>query len=64
MPLIDDDIIQIYNKKYHENNVKKPNIVNGLSEIRIMQSLVSLPSLPPPTLHVSANLQHEDGAMM
>lgn len=58
MPLIDDDIIQMYNKKYLENNVKKPNIVNGLSEIRIMHlvSPTSLPSLALPNL--------QDGAMM
>jgi hypothetical protein len=65
MPLIDDDIIQIYNKKYHENNVKKPNIVNGLSEIRIIHSPHSLPSLPPPVLRITANLQgvDDDGMM-
>lgn len=66
MPLIDDDIIQIYNKKYHENNVKKPNIVNGLSEIRIMHlvSPISFPSPAPPVLQVRANLELDDGAMM
>lgn len=67
MPLIDDDIIQIYNKKYHENNVKKPNIVNGLSEIRIMHlvSPVSLPSLPPPNLRQNPTLFNEgDGELM
>ena len=40
MPLIDDDIIKKYNIKYKEQNVKKPNIVNGLSEIRISGALV------------------------
>jgi len=62
MPLIDDDIIQMYNKKYHENNVKKPNIVNGLSEIRIMH----LVSPAPPNLRQNPNLFNEgddDGAM-
>jgi hypothetical protein len=66
MPLIDDDIIQVYNRKYHEENVKKPNIVNGLSEIRIMnsnssKSLESHDSLPPPNLVINNNM---DGAMM
>jgi hypothetical protein len=67
MPLIDDDIIQMYNKKYHENNVKKPNIVNGLSEIRIMHlvSPVSLPSLALPNLRQNPTLFNEgDGELM
>jgi hypothetical protein len=69
MPLIDDDIIQIYNKRYREDNVKKPNIVNGLSEIRIMHlvSPISLPSLAPPVLRMNPTLfkeGDEDGAMM
>jgi len=59
MPLIDEDIILKYNAKYKEQNVKKPNIVNGLSEIRIMN--INLPispqSLDPPVLRVTANLQ-------
>ena len=43
MPLIDDDIIKKYNIKYKEQNVKKPNIVNGLSEIRVSGGLVFEP---------------------
>jgi hypothetical protein len=35
-PLIDDDIIEIYNGKYRRyKRVKKPNFVNGLTEVRI-----------------------------
>jgi hypothetical protein len=68
MALIDDDIIQKYNNKYKEQNVKKPNIVNGLSEIRIMNSILpkSLEphaSLPPPNLVKNDN-DDLDGAMM
>lgn len=66
MPLIDDDIILKYNDRYREPNVKKPNIVNGLSEIRIMN--LNLPishaSIAPPVLRLSANLETADGAMM
>lgn len=66
MPLIDDDIILKYNDRYREPNVKKPNIVNGLSEIRIMN--LNLPishaSIAPSVLRLSANLETADGAMM
>ena len=35
-PLIDDDIIEIYNGKYRRyKRVKKPNFVNGLTEVKI-----------------------------
>ena len=35
-PIIDKEIIQEYNVKYGKyNNVKKPNFVNGLSEVKI-----------------------------
>ena len=35
-PLIDDDIIKIYNGKYRRyKRVKKPNFVNGLTEVKI-----------------------------
>lgn len=64
MPLIDDDIIQKYNNKYKEQNVKKPNIVNGLSEIRIMNSILpkshaSHASLPPPNLKINNDIVGE-----
>jgi hypothetical protein len=40
-PIIDKEIIQEYNVKYGKyNNVKKPNFVNGLSEVKVnMNSL-------------------------
>lgn len=35
-PLIDDDIIEIYNGRYRRyKRVKKPNFVNGLTEVKI-----------------------------
>ncbi len=35
-PLIDDDIIELYNTKYRRyKRVKKPNFVNGLTEVKI-----------------------------
>ena len=35
-PLIDDDIIKIYNGKYRRyKRVKKPNFVNGLTEVKV-----------------------------
>jgi DNA polymerase III gamma/tau subunit len=35
-PLIDDDIIEIYNSKYRRyKRVKKPNFVNGLTEVKV-----------------------------
>jgi hypothetical protein len=37
-PIIPDDIIAIYNTKYpkHEGeNIKRPNITNGLTEIKV-----------------------------
>jgi hypothetical protein len=35
-PLIDDDIIEIYNAKYRRyKRVKKPNFVNGLTEVKV-----------------------------
>ena len=35
-PLIDDDIIEVYNGKYRRyKRVKKPNFVNGLTEVKI-----------------------------
>ncbi len=35
-PLIDDDIIELYNAKYRRyKRVKKPNFVNGLTEVKI-----------------------------
>ena len=35
-PLIDDDIIEIYNGKYRRyKRVKKPNFVNGLTEVKV-----------------------------
>jgi hypothetical protein len=37
-PIVPDDIIQLYNNKYpkHEGeNIKRPNITNGLTEIKI-----------------------------
>lgn len=63
MPLIDDDIIKRYNERYKETNVKKPNVVNGLSEIRII-NLSQPQSLALPSLRLSANLQTEDGELM
>lgn len=51
MPLIDEDIIMKYNDKYKEQNVKKPNIVNGLSEIHIKDFNVPI-SLASPVLRV------------
>ena len=35
-PLIDDDIIEVYNDKYRRyKRVKKPNFVNGLTEVKV-----------------------------
>jgi len=35
-PLIDDDIIELYNAKYRKyKRVKKPNFVNGLTEVKV-----------------------------
>lgn len=35
-PLIDDDIIKLYNMRYRRyKRVKKPNIVNGLTEVKV-----------------------------
>jgi hypothetical protein len=35
-PLIDDDIIEMYNAKYRRyKRVKKPNFVNGLTEVKV-----------------------------
>jgi hypothetical protein len=35
-PLIDDDIIEVYNAKYRKyKRVKKPNFVNGLTEVKV-----------------------------
>jgi hypothetical protein len=35
-PLIDDDIIELYNAKYRRyKRVKKPNFVNGLTEVKV-----------------------------
>jgi hypothetical protein len=35
-PLIDDDIVEIYNLKYRRyKRVKKPNFVNGLTEVKV-----------------------------
>jgi hypothetical protein len=35
-PLIDDDVIEIYNAKYRRyKRVKKPNFVNGLTEVKV-----------------------------
>jgi hypothetical protein len=35
-PLIDDDIIELYNMKYRRyKRVKKPNFVNGLTEVKV-----------------------------
>ena len=35
-PLIDDDVIEIYNGKYRRyKRVKKPNFVNGLTEVKV-----------------------------
>ncbi len=35
-PLIDDDIIEMYNAKYRKyKRVKKPNFVNGLTEVKV-----------------------------
>jgi len=35
-PLIDDDIIEVYNAKYRRyKRVKKPNFVNGLTEVKV-----------------------------
>jgi hypothetical protein len=35
-PLIDDDIIELYNTKYRRyKRVKKPNFVNGLTEVKV-----------------------------
>jgi hypothetical protein len=47
-PLIPKAIINTYNKKYgHNTSVSKPNIVNGLTNIKILGS--------PVDLHVSAD---------
>lgn len=50
-PIIPDDIITIYNTKYpkHANeNIKRPNITNGLTEIMINPSVVGyFPSVAP-----------------
>lgn len=35
-PLIDDDVISVYNAKYRKyKRVKKPNFVNGLTEVKV-----------------------------
>jgi len=35
-PLIDDDVIHVYNAKYRKyKRVKKPNFVNGLTEVKV-----------------------------
>lgn len=47
-PLIPENIIKIYNDKYgSDNNVKKPNITNGLTPIRVNTPDVT-PTPPPP----------------
>jgi hypothetical protein len=55
--LIDDAIIQKYNKKYGQNTlVKKPNIVNGLTEIVIVGKKTTIKDIvetPDGKLHVA-----------
>lgn len=46
-PLIDKDTIKIYNKRYTETNVHKPNMVNGLSPVNVRVDTSDLP-LPSP----------------
>lgn len=36
-PFIDDQIIELFKNKYPEDNVKKPNILNGLTPAQIIQ---------------------------
>ena len=60
MPLIDDDIIKKYNIKYKEQNVKKPNIVNGLSEIRVSGGLV----FEPKNIRLQKNNDADDSVEM
>ena len=50
-PLIPKAIINDYNKKYGGNNsVSKPNIVNGLTNIKILGGHVAIPIPLPPNL--------------
>ncbi len=42
-PVIDDDIIERYNKKYKDENVNKPVTVNGLTDIQINDSVLITP---------------------
>ena len=70
-PLIPKAIINMYNKKYgHNNSVSKPNIVNGLTNIKILGSqlsvsadIVSVPIPPNPPNLMANNYDEDDGAM-
>jgi len=62
--LIDDAIIQKYNKKYGQNTlVKKPNIVNGLTEIVIVGKKTTIKDIvqtPDGKLHVADSIPPTD----
>jgi len=66
-PLIDQDIIDAYNTKYGQyTTVKKPNFVNGLTEVVInsglddkrRNSIINQSNIDNKLLHVSADLLH------
>ena len=51
-PLIDQDIINKYNKRYTETNVHKPNMVNGLSSVNVRVDTNDLPLPSTPSLNL------------
>jgi hypothetical protein len=58
-PIIPDDIISKYNVKYPKadgENIKRPNITNGLTEIVVNKpETTATPTLPPPNLMAVKN---------
>ncbi len=71
-PLIPEQIIDKYNDKYeNEKNVKKPNITNGLTPIRVNTPDDDIPHAPPSSPAINAKnepvliveLDNENGLM-
>ena len=75
-PIVPDDVIQLYNNKYpkHEGeNIKRPNITNGLTEIRInttektvhsrRPTQESPPPLVSPDVVFSVDIPPDEGLM-
>lgn len=51
-PFIDDQIIEKFKIKYPENNVKKPNITNGLTPAQIIkEEIIQIQAQQPPQIY-------------